>query len=470
MAGHGQWEWGGGKQQKRKLPQPVGGPRPLAMKGPVRPSASPHAIQHRPVQQYSQQPADPEPLIKWMELAFEDPLVAERGLSHVAPALVYNQDYGSLLSSASWILEDLVGGKLDIPDNFELHHDEGWTQFPGVAVALQQVEAPELSFCVAMCPAKDLWGVGLGNKWKQREAAAKLALCVALTWNIGDDFDMVAEKHTEFGAFCEDEGYIRPGGSSQSKSRKRVYGGPHTDWGHSAGELSESLVAAMERAAQGKSLEPPSQATLLPEQIAPPRAPPAGKASTRAFTKQEVAAEDAAEQPEAVLEATGEVRKETAHWIQVPDSESLPPLLDGLPRDAPVLSTDGTKRKALYAKVDEALKAILSDPDNEVEYHDDPDWLIFPSIGAELKKLGDKEECMGVAVCLSRAVWAVGIGMKWRSRNAAARVALVAAMVQQAQEIGDAVDISNFTALSEFADEAATAKALLDTAGVGLGI
>jgi len=459
------------------------------MKGPgVRPTSSYNVVPAafaagRDSQWFQQQPkhqqkraapqaqtAGLEPVIKWLELSFEDPLVAERGLPHVAPALAYSPENGTLLTQANWILEDLIGGSLD--DNLELHHDENWTEFVGTGIALQLVGAPEYSFCVAVCPSKELWGVGIAKKWKQREAAAKLALCVALTWNIGDDFDMVASKHVDFASFCEAEGYVRPGGASRTKRRRRLYGGPHIDWGQTE-PLSENLIAALERAAQAK----PNQAVDGQEESVPTPmdtfGASLGSSSGRMQSKwaKSEPAEEALNSSAPVKHEAGEgdmpaeVPKDVALWMQVPLSSELPPALEHLPREAPVLSTDCTRRKALYSKIDEALKAMNIDTDTEIEYHDDPEWHTFPSIGEELKKLGQAEECMGLAVCLSRAVWAVGVGSKWRSRNMAAKAALVAAIVLQGEEMAEEFDLSEFGGVTAYVDEVRAAKlAMLESA------
>eukprot|EP00747_Dinoflagellata_sp_TGD_P098535 gnl/TRDRNA2_/TRDRNA2_167476_c0_seq9.p1 gnl/TRDRNA2_/TRDRNA2_167476_c0~~gnl/TRDRNA2_/TRDRNA2_167476_c0_seq9.p1 ORF type:complete len:580 (+),score=116.00 gnl/TRDRNA2_/TRDRNA2_167476_c0_seq9:113-1852(+) len=148
------------------------------------------------------------------------------------------------------------------------------------------------------------------------------------------------------------------------------------------------------------------------------------------------------------------MQRDAPLWICLAAAD-MPPEMAGLPPEALALCTDGKTRKGLYSHVEDILSMLLEDKTGEVEYVDDANWENFPTVGQALKAHGDKEECMAVAICQSRSVWAVGVGGKGKVRFSAAKVALATSLYLQKEGMGlDVPDLTEFTAFTEFVREA----------------
>jgi len=276
-----------------------------------------------------------------------------------------------------------------------LSHDAEWEEFPDVGEALRVVGGEETAMCIAFCSSVGVWGVGLGGKWQKRENIAKLALCVALVQN-HENAQAVFEQFPEFAEYCE----------VQKPSRKK----------------------------QRKSKPVPKAPAKVVKAAKPiQQMHPAGNMESDCFPK------------------------DVPIWIKI-TTDDMPAHLDGLLPEALAVSTDGTKRKALYSKADEVLEAILPDFNSEIEFHDDADWKMFPEVGAALKEVAAKEECMCVAVCHSRSTWAVGVGMKGTPRWLAAKVAIAAALLWQASSMGEEPPELGSQAMLDFLEEVQQAR------------
>jgi len=59
-----------------------------------------------------------------------------------------------------------------------------------------------------------------------------------------------------------------------------------------------------------------------------------------------------------------------------------------------------------------------------VEIVDDSYWQKFPDVGAALRLVATKEECLTGAFCAAKNVWAFGVSMMSSNRNTNAKVAL----------------------------------------------
>jgi len=141
-------------------------------------------------------------------------------------------------------------------------------------------------------------------------------------------------------------------------------------------------------------------------------------------------------------------------WLTL-QPDGVPDIIEALATDALVVATDLTSRKGLYNSTDSVLAALAGEHAGEVQFHDDAEWKNYPGVGEALKQLSKGEECMTVAVCMPKAVWAVGVGMKGKCRYGAAKLALATAMALQQHDLGEEeVDLSEFTHFSEFVDEA----------------
>jgi len=143
-------------------------------------------------------------------------------------------------------------------------------------------------------------------------------------------------------------------------------------------------------------------------------------------------------------------------WVKVEDEQ--PAELDGLLPEALVVSHDGTKRKALYGNIDSVLIELVGDPEADIEYHDDFNWSRFPAVGRALKEVSPHEECLCVAVCPSRSLWAVGVGMKGQPRYKAAKVAIAATLLWQASEDGEELPQLEQQAILDFVEEVKQAR------------
>lgn len=66
------------------------------------------------------------------------------------------------------------------PTEIGLTHDTDWTQFPDVGEALRKAGIAENCYAIGVCPSYFVWGIGVAASWKNREIAAKLAICLAV--------------------------------------------------------------------------------------------------------------------------------------------------------------------------------------------------------------------------------------------------------------------------------------------------
>jgi len=132
-------------------------------------------------------------------------------------------------------------------------------------------------------------------------------------------------------------------------------------------------------------------------------------------------------------------------------------LIETMPAETLMLiSAEEGSRKGLYAHVDKILAQFVSKED--IEYVDDPDWVQFPEVASALTEAGYniKDHCLNVAVCGVASVWAAATGNKWKSRNAAAKVALATMLALRAADSGEAPDTSSFPEFEAFIEEAAS--------------
>jgi hypothetical protein len=100
-----------------------------------------------------------------------------QGYMPEAPAITFQKELNEeFFSQAAWILNSLTGNAIGV----EVRHDDDWSKFPDIASSLKANNLEEDSFALALCPDLTKWGIGLAGSWKNRESAAKLALCLAI--------------------------------------------------------------------------------------------------------------------------------------------------------------------------------------------------------------------------------------------------------------------------------------------------
>jgi len=360
-------------------------------------------------QNYSQGPpprtaalaVGPSP-VTWITLAEGSGLINE-GLPALAPLLQYNSDLQQLLSQSQNILYELNG---DEP--VTLTHDTEGGMFPEVVQAAMEQGLEIMSICVAMCPSEGLWAVGMGGKWKQREQAARMALCLAIAANTEniDNLNKVSANFPDFVVLCDGA---------------NIEMGPEEPHGH---------MTSMQQ-------PPPSRGRRA---HSTPSLPPT-----------------IAQDVNNGMQPKGTLPRDTPFWIEISGDEA-PEVLMTLPPEALVVSTDGKTRRALYTNADKAITLLLGEDKDEIEFHDDANWENFPMIGARLTEIAPAEECMTVAVCSSRDVWAVGVSMQSRNRLNAAKLALATSLALKLEETGEDCDLSEVPSIEEFVEEARRAR------------
>jgi hypothetical protein len=182
------------------------------------------------------------------------------------------------------------GSETDI----ELVHDEEWVTFPEVGDAMTKLGLGEDPICVALSPQHARWAVGVGGKWKQRENAARLALCAALADQATPEFSAEWPDFAPFasGTMKTQSRAAAPVETQASKKRKRGGGG---------GDEGETWAAAPD---------------------------------------------------------DGSFARDVPHWIQLPTDEPKPDILEALGDNGLVVSSDGNRRKGLYSQAASAIAIL----------------------------------------------------------------------------------------------------------------
>eukprot|EP00930_Biecheleria_cincta_P047695 TRINITY_DN33117_c0_g1_i1.p1 TRINITY_DN33117_c0_g1~~TRINITY_DN33117_c0_g1_i1.p1 ORF type:complete len:478 (+),score=92.48 TRINITY_DN33117_c0_g1_i1:32-1435(+) len=357
-------------------------------------------------------PPNFEDAVQWFELDEAAPLVLE-GFPAMAPALRHELRLQNLLSSASYILFELLG---ETANSVTLTHDWEWTEYPEVGEIVKQVFNEELPLCVARVDgpgARKKWGVGLATNNKHRVQVARLALCVAVAAD-AESLQSTFSNHPGFRQLL-----VASGVDIGDLPEEEEVGGtvPHLD------PVEESQPRKRPRQCLIE------EATAMPEGGLMPTKP--GKA--------------------------GALPRHIPLWIEL-EPEAARGKLRDLQADAPVLATDGSKHSP-FSNPDAILSAILGDEARDVEYHDDFDWKKFPAVGSALKKLAPVEECMCVAICEPRELWAVGVANKGKDRWAAAKVAIaVAVALQQVEILQEPANLKDYPAMEKLVEAAGASR------------
>lgn len=333
--------------------------------------------------------------MKWITLTDDSPLV-EQGYHAMAPALVHSSALSDVFSSGHYILQELLGD-----EEVVMNHDTDWTLFPEVGEALKEQGIDEMSFCVAVCASHGKWAVGLAGNWKKREQATRLALCVALAAN-AESLSGVVSQHPAFGQLCADAGIV----------------------------IEDD------------------------EGVAPPLQPPVESyRPKKRRTSAAPASHEAEWNPKSPVVTDGaSFPRDAPLWITLSEGK-VPQQLEGFTLEGLSVASDGG-RKGLYNQCDEALKLVLGPDSGDVEYHDDANWEHFPQVGAVLKAITGKEECLTLAICPSRASWALGVGMKGKNRYAAAKLALATTLAIEMKSVQQDFDLSELPSFADFVEEA----------------
>lgn len=347
---------------------------------------------------------DGEP-VRWITIG-EDSQLMQQGYKAMAPCVVHSPAAAGVMASVTYILHDLLGD--DAASEIMLNHDPDWTVFPEVGDALKAAGMEETCYCLAICASQGQWAVGMGGQWKKREQATRLALAIALAAN-AESLSGLAAKYPDFIAMCQGAGVdIQDEGDAGGKG-------------------------------------PPPMLDSLPAGYTP------SKKRRKAAWKDEEAGESPAA-PQASNGVEDSLPRDKPFWVQLPSTEATPVQLEGLPSEALAVSTDGG-RKGLYSHVEAALALVIGESGDVIEYVDDANWDVLPEVGAALKLICKKEECMTVAICAARGLWAVGVGMKGKQRYATSKLAIATSLALQLLDAQTELDMSELPAFADFVEE-----------------
>jgi len=129
------------------------------------------------------------------------------GFPAEAPAMIFEKAHNAdFFSQASSILSNLLGDVMTV----DIQHDDAWKKFPEIASSLRPSGIKESSFAVAMCPDLGKWALGVDGAWKNREATAKLALCMAIATD-SPHFQQTMINYPMFHKLCVDVGLVVSG-------------------------------------------------------------------------------------------------------------------------------------------------------------------------------------------------------------------------------------------------------------------
>lgn len=320
------------------------------------------------------------PPILDITVGLDSKLVAA-GFPPNAPAITFEKGMEVFSSSAH-----IVG---DLCEDAVIEHDADWEQYPEVAQAVKEAGGAEDCIAVAKSPSNLKWGVGLASGWQGRERAAKVALSVALARGT-PQLARVAKNYPEFGAMCAANGAASPGVEEAWPAQGAPKGG---EWSAGAAYCPE---------------EPPALMNASMGMYAPAPGHPMGGAAG----------------------AYGECPP--VHFIAVEPTSTLP--MRGLPAEAVVVSFGGKQFKNFFQNAHSILSEMVNDV-AEVQFHDDPDWKLFPEVGEAIKMAGGEENCICVATLEAAGIWAVGTAAGKKPRESAAKMALALAMAPGSEKL-----------------------------------
>ncbi|CAK9104043.1 C3H1-type domain-containing protein [Durusdinium trenchii] len=436
----------------------------------------------------AQQPPRPRVVPKtkaeWIEVDDECDLV-QHGFPSMAPALEFDEGWNDLFSSASYILYELAGEAIS---SMTLTHDWEWNEYPYIGQALRQINTVELPYALAtinLGPNKKKWAVGLASNGKLRQKVVKLSLAVALAADAMTLQDTM-RNHPGFKDLCEASGIFTgdvsnpppdalmvcsqpwTGGSKKRRRGPSALPPPPPPLALEDGEVSPRAAPATPK------LKPMDYKTQLCSDFQTEFACARGDACHFAHGSEElrkpgeVKPEDFKEDDVASLGTSSTtpsiaLGRDELFWIELDTSEEVPKTLEGLPMEAVVLSTCNGKGRGVLNSADGVLQHVLGDEVKELKFIDDADWKELPAVGTALQKAMDKEECFTAVICPTRSIWAVGVGMRGKSRWTAAKLALVLAVALQQEEIlNETPDFAEFPMVADMVKQAGEAKKLLN--------
>lgn len=382
-----------------------------------------------------------------------------------AIALSFNLDgrARALEASAQDLLEAIVG---DVEAQVEIHHDPECAIFPQVGKAVLQGGYDDQRLCLAICPHFGRWAVGLADTRESRENMSKVALGVTLAWHAQSLDDLVA-RWPAFGPLCIDTGMVPPGTTFVERRHEEddddyVDNPPEPEVPEEPENKRETAIytpsSAYSRKAPAREQESVYRREVGPRKMVTPKLELPEIEDCRTAESQLLLLNPV--EPSILTRRPAVLPKDLPLWIRLPLGEPLPAVLESCPREALVLNTDCSKgeRKILYNQAEIALDLLTNSIGAEVTYHDDANWEHFPGIGAALLQIGEKPECMGIAVCAPLSAWGIGVGTKCKSRYSGAKVALAAVLVLRSTDIKENAEFAPLLSICGFAEQARLAR------------
>lgn len=343
--------------------------------------------------------------VHWLTLTGASP-ISEQGLPAEAPLVIHDKK-APVFGEAHSLLQELVE---DIGETVVLEHEEDVTKYPEVMQAIKDAgleDGWENCFCVAICPSKSRWAVGLDYGRKGRERAAKLALALAIATDDVAEKERLSNDYPGFAELCG----MQVSAAPPPAKRQRNSAG-------AAGAQKQKSVQKGGGVARGGGGEKGSV----------PRQP-----------------------------CDSPLTMEVPLWIQIPVDAALPGVLDDLSGGAVAVGTEGNRRD-VFDTVDKVLAKLVTKPKAAIKYIDDPNWEQFPEIGAALKQHGEEQAPMMLAVCQEASAWAIGFGYSASHRNAAAKAAMAVSIVMAKAEEGTIPDLADFPKFEDFVGEVIVAS------------
>mmetsp|Transcript_25431 Transcript_25431/g.72627 ORF Transcript_25431/g.72627 Transcript_25431/m.72627 type:complete len:492 (-) Transcript_25431:180-1655(-) len=150
--------------------------------------------------------------------------IPAQGMPTDAPALAYEKGV-DVFGSGAHILGELVG---DIATEVLITHDADWETYPEVGAAVKAASGEENCFAIAMCPSAGVWGIGVANGWKGREASCKVALALAICRANAPAAKSLGNRYPEFTALLRQQG-VKGGKAAGGGGGGASYGGMSGD-------------------------------------------------------------------------------------------------------------------------------------------------------------------------------------------------------------------------------------------------
>mmetsp|Transcript_98799 Transcript_98799/g.235497 ORF Transcript_98799/g.235497 Transcript_98799/m.235497 type:complete len:606 (-) Transcript_98799:60-1877(-) len=364
---------------------------PAAHAAPV--PHAPHAPAHAPPQSF----AGGFPPFVWATLDASAGLVQD-GLPPEGLCVYHDKQSSDLFRSGQSILQEVLG---DASGEVIYTHDPDWDVMPEMAEAIRSAGGEDNCYAVATLPSHGIWAVGLAGGWKPREAACKLALSVALV-TVSGDLDRFAQSYPDFVSFCQVAG--TPGAQEPVAKKQRV---------------AEPAAKKVPPAKGGGSI-PSSQ----------------GKGKKGGL----FGAANKFQKP---------LPRDTPLWVQLPQEQLAPEILQELSSDAVAVATD-RPNAPVYQGIDAVLKDLVANPEEEILFYDDETWEQFPEVGQALKSHATMEEPLQLAICNTLSCWGVGVGRQPEARLAAAKLAVASMIALKVAEAGEVPDLSAHPDFSDF--------------------